>query len=175
MGYPDQAARIVFAEARPEIAAACAAAAKEDHVLLKIAAPPAEAQAHLTAGYAVRAVTVFMESPHLDAGRTLGISAEARIQETSWGVRVEILAEAGETAARGGVALVEGLAVFDRIETAAAHRRKGLGALVMRLLSSEALARGARRGALVATADGRALYETLGWSVSSPYVTAARK
>ena len=61
--------------------------------------------------------------------------------------------------------------VFDRIETAPSHRRKGLGMAVMHALGS------ARRLAsnpqlLVATEDGRALYARLGWTVITPVATA---
>lgn len=61
--------------------------------------------------------------------------------------------------------------VFDRIETAVDHRRKGLGMAVMRALGL------ARRFAgspqlLVATEDGRALCARLGWMVIAPVATA---
>ena len=47
--------------------------------------------------------------------------------------------------------------------TAEAHRRRGLGAFVMRTLADRALEQGAVLGVLGATDAGRALYETLGW------------
>jgi hypothetical protein len=42
----------------------------------------------------------------------------------------------------------------------------------MRTLEGRASTHVARKGLLVATEAGRALYERLGWSVVSPYVSA---
>ncbi|MEU0881634.1 GNAT family N-acetyltransferase [Lentzea sp. NPDC005914] len=78
----------------------------------------------------------------------------------------------GEVAAKGRVAVCGDAAVIDMVETDPAHRRRGLGSVVMSELSRAASDRGAVRGVLVATEAGRVLYEKLGWSVESP-ITAA--
>ncbi|MFJ4333564.1 MULTISPECIES: GNAT family N-acetyltransferase [unclassified Streptomyces] len=100
--------------------------------------------------------------PEVPAGYTL----------TSWtrgGVeRVLVRTRAGHFAARGQIAQVGATAVVDQVETAAEHRRKGLGSLVMRTLQSAAYEAGARTGLLVGTPEGRALYSSLGWAVCSP-------
>jgi hypothetical protein len=44
--------------------------------------------------------------------------------------------------------------------------------VVMGTLASDAVSRGATRGLLVATPEGRALYSTLGWSQIAPYCNA---
>lgn len=80
--------------------------------------------------------------------------------------------ESGEYAAKGRVAVRGRAAVIDVVETDAAHRRRGLGSVVMAELSRVAADRGAVRAVLVATEAGRALYERLGWTVESP-ITAA--
>ncbi|MCR6489695.1 GNAT family N-acetyltransferase [Amycolatopsis sp. OK19-0408] len=72
-------------------------------------------------------------------------------------------------AARGWVAVDSGVAVFDRIETEPAHRRRGLGRVVMHRL---AVAAGARSSVLLASAAGRELYGALGWRVVSEVVPA---
>jgi GNAT superfamily N-acetyltransferase len=82
------------------------------------------------------------------------------------------LTNAGDIAAGGRVALIEDVAVFDQIWTHEAHRRRGLASAVMRTLENAAVARAARRGMLVATDAGCALYKTLGWIVHAPYTTA---
>jgi hypothetical protein len=51
------------------------------------------------------------------------------------------------------------------------HRRKGLGRAVMSLLG-RAKARPSLPEVLIATEDGRKLYEALGWRTLSPYSTA---
>uniref|UniRef100_UPI000AC6FF97 GNAT family N-acetyltransferase n=1 Tax=Streptomyces sp. NRRL B-24085 TaxID=1709476 RepID=UPI000AC6FF97 len=75
-------------------------------------------------------------------------------------------------AARGQTAPTGATAVFDRIETAPAHRRRGLGSVVMRTLQGAAAAAGARTGVLAGTPAGRALYESLGWHVQAPLTSA---
>ncbi|HET6707656.1 MAG TPA: GNAT family N-acetyltransferase [Amycolatopsis sp.] len=72
-------------------------------------------------------------------------------------------------AARGQVAVAEGVAVFDKIETEPEHRRRGLGRVVMHRL---AVAAGAGPGVLLASAAGRGLYTSLGWRVVSDVVPA---
>jgi GNAT superfamily N-acetyltransferase len=94
--------------------------------------------------------------------------------ETEHGAQlVRITDPAGETAAIGRVAVHGATAVFDRIETMEAHRRKGLGTVLMHALDALAVRAGASERLLVATEAGRALYASLGWQVLAPYSTAA--
>ncbi|MEV7465550.1 GNAT family N-acetyltransferase [Streptomyces kronopolitis] len=76
---------------------------------------------------------------------------------------VRMLDAAGEQAAQGQMASLGEAVVLDRMVTAQAHRRRGLGNFVMRTLADRALETGAVLGVLGATDAGRALYETLGW------------
>jgi GNAT superfamily N-acetyltransferase len=76
---------------------------------------------------------------------------------------VEIHDADGGLAASGRAALTGGFAVFDKIITDPAHQRRGLGRVVMGVLGERARALGADQGVLVATPEGRALYEVLGW------------
>ncbi len=85
--------------------------------------------------------------------------------------RVCILAPDGELAANGCAAETMDAFIYDRIETAQNHRRKGLGLAVMAALGA------ARRSPatpqlLVATEDGRSLYAKLGWTVLAPIAAA---
>lgn len=83
---------------------------------------------------------------------------------------VRILAGDGMLAATGYAAEHDGVFTLDRILTDPAHRRRGLGrALVTALVSMQRT--GASRRVLVATDEGRALYQTLGWRVLTPYTT----
>ncbi|MFE7935212.1 GNAT family N-acetyltransferase [Streptomyces sp. NPDC057456] len=86
--------------------------------------------------------------------------------------RTMIAAPDGSLAARGQIAPTGATAVVDQIETSPGHRRRGLGALVMRTLHRAAVAQGARTGVLGATPQGRALYESLGWRVESSLTSA---
>ncbi len=82
----------------------------------------------------------------------------------------DVLVSAGDApAARGRVAVADGVAVFDKIETQPEHRRRGLGRVVMHRLGAAA---GARSAVLLASEPGRGLYTTLGWRVVSDIVPA---
>ncbi|MGC1550013.1 MAG: hypothetical protein WA777_15935 [Rhodanobacter sp.] len=85
--------------------------------------------------------------------------------------RACIIAPDGYLAANGCAAETADAFIYDRIETAQDHRRKGLGVAVMIALGA------ARRSLvspqlLVATADGRNLYANLGWTVLTPFAAA---
>jgi GNAT superfamily N-acetyltransferase len=95
--------------------------------------------------------------------------------ETGGGVvRARVLAADGSLAARGQVAPVRRYATFDQVVTEPGHQRRGLGSLVMRTLANAAVDAGARHGVLGATDQGRALYESLGWTVRAPLVGFVR-
>lgn len=84
---------------------------------------------------------------------------------------IKILTENGEPASIGRVVLVDNLAIYDRISTEADHRRKGLATFLMKELEKIALSKGITHNFLVATEDGKALYQSLGWNVYSMYTS----
>lgn len=71
----------------------------------------------------------------------------------------------GGPAASGRLGAAGEYGVIDQVLTDPTHRRRGLGSVVMAALRRHAVRRGGRTGVLVATDDGRALYERLGWVV----------
>lgn len=103
-------------------------------------------------------------APPLPAGYRLEVLV------TGPSAAVRILAPDGTLAARGHAAQYAGVFIFDRIRTEAAHQRRGLGRALMAALGATQRPGSARR-VLVATGEGRALYETLGWTVLAPYST----
>ncbi|MEV6411464.1 GNAT family N-acetyltransferase [Kribbella sp. NPDC051718] len=78
----------------------------------------------------------------------------------------------GNVAAHGMAAIVGHDAVLHDIQTDPAHRRRGLGSVVMSRLSRRAMDRGAATGLLMATTDGGYLYTKLGWSTEATMITA---
>lgn len=86
---------------------------------------------------------------------------------------VEVHDAEGGLAASGRAALTGAFAVFDKIVTDPAHQRRGLGRIVMGVLGERARALGAGQGVLVATPEGRALYEVLGWRFEGRMETVA--
>lgn len=78
--------------------------------------------------------------------------------------RAKYVLEAGDrVAAEGTIGILGEDATFDAVETTRAFQRRGLGRQVMAALTTYALESGARRGVLAASAQGRLLYESLGW------------
>lgn len=93
--------------------------------------------------------------------------------ETDGSLEYVRLLHEGEVAARGMAAIVDNDAVMHDIHTDPAHRRRGLGSVVMGALTRRAIERGARTGLLMATTEGVRLYTTLGWLPEATMVTAA--
>lgn len=84
-----------------------------------------------------------------------------------WDVEAHCLAyvvESGDrVAAEGTVGVLGAMATFDGVETTPDFQRRGLGRHVMATLTEQAMGRGANRGVLAATDQGRQLYVSLGW------------
>ncbi|MGK5642543.1 GNAT family N-acetyltransferase [Streptomyces sp. URMC 126] len=136
------------------------------HAWLKAAADPGEVARLLSAGWEVddedtghlMAVDLVPDGPSpVPPGYAVSVTRADGV------VRARVTDAAGGVAAQGHLTVVGDVAVVDRVVTEAAHRRRGLGRVVMRALTERALAEGAFTGVLGATDDGRALYETLGW------------
>jgi GNAT superfamily N-acetyltransferase len=173
VGLPRQRRRHVF----PHISQALHALGEsivEPWSYLKACATADELRAALPAHWTVEPQTYFMRfdgspalpAPALPGGYGLDLVTQGHLAVA------RVLAADGTVAAAGHLAVVEDAAIFDRISTDAAHRLRGLGRAVMCALDAASRTLGVRRGLLVATADGHALYRTLGWSVQSPYASA---
>ncbi|WP_456697541.1 GNAT family N-acetyltransferase [Aeromicrobium sp. P5_D10] len=79
--------------------------------------------------------------------------------------RMTYTVESGQRiAAAGTVGVLGDTATFDAVETTPAFQRRGLGRHVMTTLTQQAMGRGARRGVLAASDQGRQLYLAMGWT-----------
>ena len=85
-------------------------------------------------------------------------------------LRLRVLDAHGALASSGQLGMVDGCAVPDKIEVQPTHRRRGLGGAMMTALVDAARDAGARRGLLMASTEGRALYSSLGWTTHGPVV-----
>ncbi|GAA2584687.1 hypothetical protein GCM10010435_73240 [Winogradskya consettensis] len=141
----------------------------QPHTWIKVSAAPDDVLPHLPAGWERRHDGHLMhrrlgDSP--SAPLTEGYTA--RLDDTGTGaVKVVIRESDGEVAAKAQAGIAAPIVVFDRVETLPAHQRRGLGRAAMTLLTTHVATR-ASAGILVATDEGRALYETLGWITASP-------
>jgi GNAT superfamily N-acetyltransferase len=149
---------------------ALAASVRAPRVFLKMCGTGEALLALAPPGWALQPPAYLMiqadagDTPHAPGA---GYRIEAMRQGLVTSVRIR--APDGTVAASGHAAEYRGVFVFDRIATHAAHRRRGLGRALMAALGARQ--QSAARRVLVATAEGRALYETLGWRVVSPYAT----
>ena len=129
---------------------------------LKLCGMNEELQSVLPARWEVQPANYFMQASGAagDAG-ALPEGYLMKLRHAGPVVQAHVMAPNGDLAANGSAAETADAFVYDRIETAADHRRKGLGIAVMRALGS------ARKSStvpqlLVATEDGRGLYARLG-------------
>ncbi|QJE01966.1 GNAT family N-acetyltransferase [Massilia forsythiae] len=163
--------RYVFPGPQPGIRA-LARSIGEPGVFIKVCGAGAELLALLPHGWRLQPQGWLMAhdgawnmTPALPAGYRLdsagdGVNTSARISAPDGA-----LAPSGYAAEHGSVF------ILDRIATEAAYRRRGLGTALVAALGGRRRDGDARR-VLVATGDGRALYESMGWRVLSPFTTA---
>ena len=77
--------------------------------------------------------------------------------------------------ASGTVGIYGEYAIFDGLRTHAAHRRSGLGMLMMKTLTAKALNYPVTTGLLLASTGGQRLYSKLGWRSLSPVTVLVPK
>lgn len=169
-GLPTEHRRYVFAGPAPAIRA-LALSIDTPHTYIKICGTGAQLRALVPSNWQLQPGAYLMThagarhaTPPLPDGYRIALSTEQAATVA------RIVAADGTLAASGYAAEFGGVLIFDRIATEAAHRRRGLGSIVMAALAGTQQAQGARR-VLVATEQGRALYSSLGWTVVSPYST----
>ena len=98
---------------------------------------------------------------------------DCRLDQRGQVIFAEIRTADNQLAASGQLALSPGGgAVADRIVTEEAFRRRGLGRHLMARLNAAARAAGATHGLLIASSDGHALYQALGWTTCCDVVVA---
>ncbi|WP_090943220.1 GNAT family N-acetyltransferase [Nonomuraea jiangxiensis] len=172
VGLPDHVARHIVPHPTPAVLTRLTRSVTTPGTWLKLCAPAEAVAPGLSSKWRIQdpefmmTTTLTRAAPRAPAGYTLAITTRSNV------TAARLLTAAGEVAARGQFAPSGRTVVVDQVETAAGHRRRGLGTVVMQALASTAASMGARDGVLVATAAGRALYETLGWSVHTPMTAA---
>lgn len=172
VGLPDQFRRHVYVDAGRELQE-CACQIHDSFVFLKAAVDVDAMRLALPARWKIESPGYLMSRSGKIAGPVAppaGYTAGVEVEHGGHAVR--LVDETGQTAAIGRVVVNRGTAVFDRIETLEAHRRKGLGSALMVALDALAEQGGASERLLVATEAGRELYLNLGWLVLAPYSTA---
>ena len=163
--------RFVFAHPGPGIAE-LASELVETRVFLKLARANQALMALLPERWKLqeaRTMMIRLRDDPLPPG--LPAPFAATVSRQNGANHVEIRTADGELAARGSSAVFQNVYTYDSIETRPQFRRRGLGISVMRILGD--LKPKDSMEVLVATEEGRHLYARLGWSIYSPYATAA--
>ncbi|QJB30098.1 GNAT family N-acetyltransferase [Chitinophaga oryzae] len=173
VGWPDQQTRYVFPALGPGLFH-FANTIVQPAVFLKICAPASLVRPVLPPRWVIQAPGFMMTRtlPAHPSRLPLPEGYTLTFDTANAGPIASIYASNGEVAASGRLAIVDDYIIYDRIATTPAHQRRGLGSAVMAALTTEAVSRDIRKGILVATPAGKALYETLGWKMYSLYTTA---
>jgi GNAT superfamily N-acetyltransferase len=172
--WPGQLRRHVFVDAGAALQA-CAANNDIPFIHLKAAVAGEQLRAVLPAGWSLAPQGYLMACPGPMAGAAPlppGYHATLAVEHGAW--VVTILDATGELAATGRITVDAATAVYDRIETVASHRRRGLASAVMGALDRLAVQAGVLERLLVATEAGARLYPALGWRHVAPWSTAVR-
>ena len=164
VGKPDQRGRFVLPRFAPAVLPELARSIGEPHTYIEIPAPREIAVPLLPENWTARERAYLMTTALGASPPALPPGYRAVTSENGAAIGVEVRNETGELAASGMAGVVDGHTVFDQILTQPEHRRLGLGTAVMGALTQRALERGAGHGILIASPDGRALYQTLGWT-----------
>lgn len=172
VGLPQHRVRYVVASARA--LARHAPSWNGPGTVVKVFGPRPEAVAALGSGWRVGRGEVLMTAPLTARRDPAPEPYRLQIQSQGGTHRALALTWQGEPAAEAWAALHGSHAVFDRVCTAPAHRRRGLGRALMGALGRISASQGAERGVLVATQAGRALYRSLGWQEHCEVTPALR-
>ena len=172
VGLPDQLRRHVFADAGPALQA-CAARIDVPLVFIKAAVDAATLRRALPPRWIVEAPRFLMRCVGPMRAAPLPAPYTIAHSRRHGAAVVRIIDANGAVAASGQLVVHGATAIFDQIETAPAHQRRGLGMALMAALDMLARQAGIKERLLVATDAGRQLYLRLGWQVLAEYSTAA--
>lgn len=145
----------------------------EPWIFLKTCAAPEEIRNHVSKKWTLQPQGYMMTCLHPMVFPNHNLNTEYRLEFDHYNSTfvVRILTQNNEEAAIGRIVLVDDIAVYDRIITDSNHRRKGLATIIIRELEKIALSKNITKNFLVATEDGRQLYQSLGWEVYSLYTS----
>jgi len=172
VGWADQKTRYVFPYFNDDFVQLMKVI-KEPWVSLKTYADPEDVKRVLQHRWVIQQVGYMMTYTGLPAIIKPELQKEyiLDITEKESVIIVKVVTLNGEQASIGRTAIINDYVIYDRVETNALHQRKGLASVVMRTLEAIAASRGKTKGILVATDQGKKLYETLGWKLHSLYTS----
>ncbi|WP_104381613.1 GNAT family N-acetyltransferase [Sphingobacterium sp. HMA12] len=172
VGYERQKARYIFQELNDDFIE-LSETIHETWVFLKVCAALSEAKSKISERWVIQPQGYMMsciypmDIPDTELPKGYRIEFDHYNSTTV----VKIVAHNGALASIGRLIIVDDLAVYDRISTEENHRRKGLATFLMKELERIAIAKGIHKNFLVATEQGKLLYQSLGWQVDCLYTS----
>lgn len=173
VGDEEQKIRYVFPQVNEDFIC-LAESIREPWIYLKVCAPPEEFSRLIPNRWKIQPQGYMMYGPEKmmvpEKPLPEGYSMETFQQKPDVFV-ARINSGNKEEAAIGRLIIVDGLAIYDRIKTEKEHQRKGLATQVIKELYRMAASKEVSENFLVATGQGKLLYESLGWKISSFYTS----
>jgi hypothetical protein len=172
VGYEKQKTRYVFTEVNDDFIQ-LAESIDEPWIYLKVCASPEELKKRLPEKWVIQPSGYMMScfQPMNIPNNKLHDDYRLEFEQYNSTFMVRIVTRNGKPASIGRVIFVDDLAVYDRILTENNHKRKGLASFLMKELEKIALSKGISKNFLVATEEGKSLYESLGWELYSAYTS----
>lgn len=172
VGFENQKSRYVFTELNEDFIQ-LSKQINEPWIFLKVCASAKEIESKVLNTWKIQPQGYMMCCFHpMNIARTkLNEAYKLEFENYNSTVVVRIVTKIGELASEGRVVIIDDLAIYDRIKTENTHKRKGLATFLMKELENIALSKGVFKNFLVATEEGKSLYETLGWDLYCLYTS----
>ncbi len=172
VGYETQKTRYVFPELNNDFIS-LSNSINDPWIFLKACASPDEIKPVIPDKWIIQPQGFMMSCSHIQNIPNINLHKDYKLEFDNYNSTfvVKIVTQKGELASTGRVVLVDDLAVYDRISTDNNHRRKGLAKFLMKELEKIALSKDIFKNILVATEEGKLLYQSLGWQIDSLYTS----
>ncbi len=172
VGYENQKRRYVFPQLNDDFIE-LSESINEPWIFLKVCASVDELKSKISQKWTIQPQGYMMTCfhPMNIVNRSLNDNYTLEFEQYNTTYLVRIVTKHGQLASTGRVVLVDDLAVYDRISTEPQHKRMGLATFLMKELEKIALANNIHNNFLVATEEGKSLYQSLGWEVYSLYAS----
>jgi len=172
VGYENQKSRYIFPRLNNDFLE-LSESINESWIFLKVCASVDELKDRISDKWIIQPQGYMMICfhPMNILNRSLNDNYTLEFEQYNTTYLVRIVTKEGQLASTGRVVLVDDLAVYDRISTEPQHKRMGLATFLMKELEKIALANNINNNFLVATEEGKSLYESLGWEVYSLYTS----
>ncbi|WP_300675155.1 GNAT family N-acetyltransferase [Soonwooa sp.] len=172
VGFENQKTRYVFSKPNDDFFQ-LSEEINEPYIFLKFCGAPSEIKDKISEKWKIQpqGYMMFCFHPMKNIENKLNENYSLSFENYNSTFVVKILAKNGEIASQGRVVLVDDIAVYDRIITNNSYKRKGLASILMKELEKIALSKQVYQNFLVATEEGKHLYESLGWKLYSLYTS----